>query len=237
MSGSVQLNRYFSARRNGRSMMNAAIEAGIGIGEARLIENDEVRAAAAEDRAPFAAVDVGSAPPPEPQPIPAPEPAPQPKDEDMARPKKSDTPISGEVPKPDFELAAKIYREDIRPAAGKVGEHAQEMSTAYKDIKKKAHIQPQAARAAFRLVDMEEAKRDDYLRSFNGLLRELKIFMPADLVDAAEGKGTIGETVVPIGESRKPKLATIPPAVAGDTDLADGADNTNVDDEHQHAAE
>jgi hypothetical protein len=233
MNGSLQLQRYASARRNGRSMMNAAIEAGIGIGEARLIENDEVRAAAAEDRAPFATIGlfdpVGRTPSP-PQPIPAPEPALQPKEDDMARPKKSDTPINGEVPKPDFELAAKIYREDIRPAMSGVGEHAQEMSTAYKEIKKRAHIQPQAARLAFRLVDMEEAKRDDFLRSFNGLLKELKIFMPADLVDAAEGKGTIGETVVPIGTSTKPKLATIPPAVEGDADLADGADQ-------QHAAE
>jgi hypothetical protein len=232
-TGSLQLRRYRSARRHGRSMMMAAVEAGIGIGEARLIENDEVRAAAVENRQPFANAapvpddaPVAAAPP---QPIPAPEPAPQPKEDDMARGKKKEGTINGEVPKPDFELAARIYREDIRPAAGKVGEHAQEMSTAYKDIKKKAHIQPQAARAAFRLVDMEPAKRDDFLRSFNGLLRELQIFMPADLVDAAEGKGTVGENVVPIGESAKPKLATIPPAVEGDVDLAD--------EDHQHAAE
>lgn len=236
-TGSIQLNRYRSARRNGRSLMMAAVEAGIGIEEARLTDADEAKAALAEGREMWArAAELVAAPTPETaQPIPAPEPAPQPKDEDMARGKKSDTPISGEVPKPDFELAAKIYREDIRPAMSGVGEHAQEMSTAYKEIKKRAHIQPQAARLAFRLVDMEEAKRDDFLRSFNGLLRELKIFMPADLVDAAEGKATIGETVVPIGESRKPKLATIPPAVEGDADLADGADNTT--DEHQHAAE
>lgn len=232
-TGSIQLLRYRSARRNGRSLMMAAVEAGIGIEEARLTDADEAKAALAEGREMWALP--AAEPVPEPQPIPAPEPAPQPKDDDMARKPKSE-PISGEVPKPDFPLAAKIYREDIRPAMSGVGEHAQEMSTAYKEIKKRAHIQPQAARLAFRLVDMEEAKRDDFLRSFNGLLRELKIFMPADLVDAAEGKGTIGETVVPIGESRKPKLATIPPAVEGDVDLADGADTTTTD-EHQHAAE
>jgi hypothetical protein len=232
--GSLQLQRYRSARRNERSMMSAAIEAGIGIGEARLIEADELRTSLAEGRQAFANAepvpDEPVTPQPDPQPIPAPEPAPQPKEDDMARGKKTEGTISGEVPKPDFELAARIYREDIRPAMSGVGEHAQEMSTAYKEIKKRAHIQPQAARLAFRLVDMEEAKRDDFLRSFNGLLKELKIFMPADLVDAAEGKGTIGETVVPIGKSTKPQLATIPPAVEGDTDLADGADQ-------QHAAE
>jgi len=235
MSGSLQLQRYRSARRNGRSMLTAAIEAGIGMEEARLTDADEAKAALAEGREMWAiAADQA---PPEPQSIPAPEPAPQPKEDDMARPKKSGTPINGEVPKPDFALAAKIYREDIRPAAGKVGEHAQEMSTAYKDIKKKAHIQPQAARAAFRLVDMEEAKRDDYLRSFFGLLGELKLFTRTDMVDAAEGKGTIGENVMHFGGSTKPKLATIPPAVKDDADLADGAGNTAADDEHQHAAE
>lgn len=232
--GSLQLRRYRSCRRNGRSMMMAAVESGIGIGEARLIEADELRAAATENRQAFANAepvpDEPVTPQPDPQPIPAPESAPQPKEDDMARTKKTEGVINGEVPPPDFALAVKLYREEIRPAAGRVGENAQEMSTAYKAIKKQAHIQPQAARAAFRLVDMEEAKRDDYLRSFNGLLKELKIFMPADLVDAAEGKGTIGETVVPIGTSAKPKLATIPPAVEGDTDLADGADQ-------QHAAE
>ncbi len=237
-TGSVQLLRYRSARRNGRSLMMAAVEAGIGIEEARLTDADEAKAALAEGREMWAIGEPVASPTPEStQPIPAPEPAPQPKDDDMARgKKKQEGVINGEIPKPDFELAAKIYREDIRPAMSGVGEHAQEMSTAYKEIKKRAHIQPQAARAAFRLVDMEEAKRDDYLRSFNGLLRELKIFMPADLVDAAEGKATIGETVVPIGESLKPKLATIPPAVAGDVDLADGADNAGAD-EQQHAAE
>jgi hypothetical protein len=195
MNGSLQLQRYASARRNGRSMMNAAIEAGIGIGEARLIENDEVRAAAAEDRAPFATIGlfdpVGRTPSP-PQPIPAPEPALQPKEDDMARPKKSDTPINGEVPKPDFELAAKIYREDIRPAMSGVGEHAQEMSTAYKEIKKRAHIQPQAARLAFRLVDDGiEAKRDDFLRSFKGLLERAQDLRARSIWSTqAEGKGT-----------------------------------------------
>lgn len=234
MNGSVQLNRYFSARRNGRSMMNAAIEAGIGIGEARLIENDEVRAAATESRKPFAVTElsdpVGKAPPPpEPQPIPAPEPAPQPKEQTMARGKKSDTPISGEVPKPDFELAVSIYRNDIKPAQSKVGEHAQEMSCAFKEIKKHAHIQPQAAKLAFKLDTMEEAKRDDFLRSFKGLLTALNIFMPVDLVDKAQGNGSVGESVVPIGKRAAPKLATIPPAVEGDADLAD--------EDQQHAAE
>lgn len=147
----------------------------------------------------------------------------------MGRQKKTDSPVSGEVPKPDFDLAVKLYREDIKPAQGKVGEFAQEMSTAYKAIKKQAHIQPAAAKLAFKLDDMEPSKRDDFLRSLNGLLKRLNIFMPADLVDVAEGKGSTSENVVPIGEGARPQLATIPQSDGVDADLAD--------DEHPVAAE
>ena len=114
-----------------------------------------------------------------------------------------------EILKPDFDMARRIYFNDIKPAQGKVGEHAQEMSTAYKEIKNTAHIQPQAAKLAFKLVEMEESKRDDFLRSFRGLLTVFRIFIPADLVDQAKGK--VDESnVIPIGESSRPSLATIP---------------------------
>jgi len=52
--GSIQLQRYRSARRRGASMTLASVESGIALAEARLIENDELEAAAREDRAPFA---------------------------------------------------------------------------------------------------------------------------------------------------------------------------------------
>lgn len=150
------------------------------------------------------------------------------KEPEMPRPKKA-KPISGEVPKPDFELGVKIYREDIKPAKARQAEPGQEMSTAYKEIKKHAHLHPGAAKIVFQLDGMEESKRDDFLRTFSGLLKELRIFMPADLVDVAEGKGEANENVVPIGERAAPTLATIPPE--GDTDLAGG------DDDHAIAAE
>lgn len=127
--------------------------------------------------------------------------------------------VSGEVPKHDFGLAVRIYRQDIKKAASKVGEFNQELSTAYKAIKKNANIQPKAAKLAFSLDDMEEAKRDDFLRSFNGLLKELNIHMPSDLVDQAEGKGP--EPVIP--RRTRPNLAAVPPLSDGvDADLADG---------------
>lgn len=217
--GSLQLQRYLSARRRGATMMTACAESGIGVDEARLIEAD-----IAHDPSMLAPTVATRS-----DPIPAPDPAPTTGDDDMARSRK--TPQVEEVHAPDFALAVRIYRQDIKPAQSKVGEYAQEQSTAYKAIKKRAYIQPQAAKLAFKLDDMEESKRDDFLRSFNGLLKELNIFMPTDLVDAAEGKGGTSDSVVPIGSRQRPQLATIPDGPEGDADLA------GDDDEHPQAAE
>jgi hypothetical protein len=148
----------------------------------------------------------------------------------MASRKPKETPINGEVEKPDFAHAVKLYRETIRPAGAKVGEYNQESSQAYKEIKKIAHVQPAAAKAAFMLDNMEEMKRDDWLRSFNGMLNELRIYMPTDMVDQAEGKGNAHGSVVPVGEVRpKPKLVTMPGGHPDDdSDLVDAADGSNA---------
>lgn len=213
VGGSQQLRRYRIARRDGSTVTTACVLSGISMAEARLIEADDAANPPSEEC--FQLLNT------------APQPAPAQENDTMARPKKQ--PQVEEVHAPDFALAVRLYRQDIKPAQSKVGEHSQEMSEAFKAIKKRAYIQPQAARLAFRLSDMEESKRDDFLRSFNGLLREMKIFMPRDLADIAEGKGTSAENVVPIGDAPKPKLATLPPAPEGDTDLAG--------DEQQEAAE
>jgi hypothetical protein len=232
--GSQQQRIFRRAIRDGRGIMDAAIEAGIGIGEARLIANED-----AANPPPPEAYELLVLPPAValetqveiPLGTPAP-PSASPENVTMGRAKKSE-PAVEQVFTPDYDLAVRLYRQDIRPAIGKVGEHSQEMSTAYKAIKKQAHIQPQAARAAFRLIDMEEAKRDDYLRSFNGLLKALGIFMPVDLVDAAQGKGTVGDSVVPMGQRPRPQLATVPTGPEGDNDLIDAAGG----DDQQQAAE
>lgn len=139
----------------------------------------------------------------------------------MVRAKKKADEVE-QVHSPDFALAVRIFRQDIKPAQAKVGEYAQEQSEAYKAIKKRAYVQPQAARLAFRLDGMEEAKRDDFLRCFNGLLKEMNIFMPVDLVDAAEGKGSTGEAVVPAAQRSRPKLVTVPTGPEAD-DLLESA--------------
>lgn len=199
--GSIQLRAYRIARRDGAGMLAACIVSGVSASEARLIEAEDIR----NPPAPAAFEPI----------TPAPSCATEEKESPMGRPKKVAGTVNGEVPQPDFALAVKIYREDIKPAQSRVGEFAQEQSTAYKAIKKQAHIQPQAAKAVFALLEMEESKRDDYLRCRAGLEAELGISIRTDLVDLAQG----GEkpTARP-----KPKLVTISagPADGSDSDLA-----------------
>lgn len=136
---------------------------------------------------------------------------------------------------PDYALGVRIYRNDIKPATSKAAEFNQEKSEAFKALKKRAHLHPGAAKQAFGLDTMEESKRDHWLRTFNGLLREMNIYMPVDLVDQAEGKGSTGESVVPAGERSKPKLVTVPTGPEADDRLSTAADE--VLEEQAQAAE
>lgn len=138
----------------------------------------------------------------------------------MGRARKQKTEEVEELGQKDFGEAVRIYREEIRPAQARVGEHAQEQSTAYKAIKAKCRIQPSAAKAAFKLAEMEESKRDDYLRCFNGLLERLGVTPRNDLVDAAEGKGEAGAP-----KSAPPlKLVTVPTGPEADDALLGAAE-------------
>lgn len=123
----------------------------------------------------------------------------------------------GEIKAKDFDKAHSLYMNDIKPARSKASEFMQEISTAFKAVKKLCHIQPGAMKAAVKLIEMEEAKRDDWLRGFNGYLRKAGIDPdPKDLVDAMSG-----------GEDRyarpKPSLVTVPTGTGDETDLADAA--------------
>lgn len=184
--GSRQLREFRIAMRDGASMEAAADRAGISITEANLI----LEADRADPPPPECYLPIGTST--------------VMKENDMAKAKSK--PISGEIPKPDFKLAVKYYREDIRPAQAKVGEYAQEQSTAYKAIKKTAHVNPGAAKLAFKLNDMEDAKRDDFLRSLYGLMAELKIGISADLVDQMSEDDA---PRMPVTERPAPSLATV----------------------------
>jgi hypothetical protein len=130
----------------------------------------------------------------------------QPKETTMARGRKKQEEKVEVVGKPDFERAIQLYREDIRPAQAKVGEYAQEQSTAYKEIKKGCNIHPGAAKLAFKLDQMEDAKRDDFLRSLYGLMAALKIGISADLVDQM---GDDEAPRMPVAERQTPGLMAL----------------------------
>lgn len=118
----------------------------------------------------------------------------------MARPKKDQDENIEREDKKDFARASKIYRNDIKPAVSKAAEFMQESSTAYKAIKKECSIQPSAAKFVFKLVEMEDSKRDDFLRCVEGLMAEMGIDWPHDLMDMAEGKAAPAD---------RPQLATV----------------------------
>lgn len=150
----------------------------------------------------------------------------QSQENDMARTarKPKDDDEGGVIHAKDFDKAISLFKNDIKPAQAKVGEHAQEQSTAFKAIKKLCHIQPAAAKAAFKLFDMEDAKREDWLRAFNGLIEKLGIGIKPDLVDqmqSGENKGP-----APVQSNRpRPTLVTVPQSDGTETDLADAAND------------
>ena len=131
-----------------------------------------------------------------------------------------------EIKSMDFAGAVRVYREDIKKAVSKVGEHSQELSTAYKHIKKQCGISSKAAKLAFQLDGMEDFKRDDFLRALNGLMTELGIFMPTDMIDVANG-AVAGESAIPTGNRVKPRLVTV--GTGDETDLADAAEIDEFD--------
>lgn len=129
-------------------------------------------------------------------------------------PKEDDT---GEIKVKDFAKAVSLYRNDIKPARSKASEFMQEISTAFKAVKSLCHIQPSAMKAAIKVVELEEAKREDWLRGFNGYLREAGIDPdPKDLVDAMGGGSP----------PARPKVQLVTmglPSDGSETDLSDAA--------------
>lgn len=185
--GSQQLRLFRREVRDGASIEAAALAAGMSLGEARLHYD----------------ADLADPPPPEAfEPITRATCA-QPKEPDMARTaRKPPEDGGGEIKTKDFALAVRLYRQDIKKAASEAASQMQSVGEAYKAIKKTAHIQPQAAKLAFKLDAMEEARRDDFLRCLTGLLKELNIPLQSnDLVDQAERQTK---------PRPKPQLVTIP---------------------------
>lgn len=131
----------------------------------------------------------------------------------MARAAKKLDDDTDEVKVKDFDRAKELYYNDIKPAKSKAAEQMQEASTAYKAVKKECHIQPSAMKAAVKVIEMEDAKSEDWLRCFNGILRAHNIDPdPKDMVDMMHGDD---------GYARpRPTLVTVPESDGVDADLA-----------------
>jgi hypothetical protein len=200
VTGSINLQRFRRAIAEGQTLEASCEISGLSLEEGRLT----------------LAADAADPPPAETTPQVSPR-----KETDMARGAAKTKPIDGEEVKPDADLAARLYQEDIRPAQSKVSEHSQEMSTAYKKIKKEGHIPSWAAKLAFKLKEMEEAKRDHGLRGLFALLDKFNMMPRNDLVDAAQGKGTVGQRP-------KPNLVAVPKGPADDSDLSGDADEKSA---------
>lgn len=112
----------------------------------------------------------------------------QPQEPDMAD---NDDDEVTELKQMDFAKAKRLYEADIHPEKTQAASHQQSVGEAYKLIKKDCHIQPQAAKVAFKIFEMEEAHGDDFLRGLAGLVNEMSgrtvlTFHGGDLVDMAE---------------------------------------------------
>jgi hypothetical protein len=134
----------------------------------------------------------------------------------MARAKLKPGDTDGEIKQKDFAQAVLLYRGDIKKANTDAATSNGDASAAYKEIKKGCHIQPDAARKGFRLMDrVEDAKRDDWFRGFVGIVNEMAgrtvlTFHDTDMVDAMERP--------------KPQLVTVPISNGTERDLVDAAD-------------
>ncbi|MEA3044554.1 MAG: hypothetical protein QOH47_2392 [Sphingomonadales bacterium] len=221
---SIQEQKYLLARFVEKlSLSDAAFEAGIEEAEAKLIDQAVARGElrAPSPLQPGAAViplHAGKVPT-QAEPSPAapsrlldaitPPDAGAPFNEgENAMPRGKAQPKVEEIVAPDFQRAVKIFRQDIKPANEKSGEHAQAASTAYKAIKKECHVNTRAAKFVFQLVGESEEKRNDVLRSFRGLLREMNIGITDDLVSRAEGEDA-GAAIIPLAERQTPELVTV----------------------------
>lgn len=191
--------------RDGASVEAASDLSGIPIGEARLHH----------------AADLKDPPPPECFELIGPTQKEDPMARTARKPKDDDT---GEIKPKDFAQAKRLYFADVKPARTAQGEAMKDASDAFKSIKKDCLIQTSAARAVFRLVELEDAKRDDWIRGFVGLLAEFNIPLQSnDLVDRAEA---------PPAKPR-PHLVPVGDHPADDSDLANGGDG----DEFEEASE
>lgn len=130
----------------------------------------------------------------------------------MARPRKSEDErksgtITAEVPKPDFERGIRVLTADLNPLTEKSAKIRGDQAAAWKVIESECHLNKKAAKQFHALMRMDQELRDDWFRTFQGLLETSGIGITRDLVDQAEG--TEQKPIVPVVDKAVPELATL----------------------------
>lgn len=138
----------------------------------------------------------------------------------MARPKKKADDDAGEVKVKDPAFAKKLYFHDIKPARSKASEHMQEISTAKKAVKKRAHFQSVSFDVATKLHEMEDAKKEDAIRGLVLMVNELEertvlTCHYEDMVDMMQAGDSYARP--------KPDLSLVTLSDGTETDLSDAA--------------
>lgn len=202
--GSQQLRLYRRARRDGATVATACVASGISMSEARLIEVEDAKSPPPPEAYELLYDPAAqTAPPPEKDQTMATQPTDQPR---RGRGKKQDEPKVEEVQQPDFERAVRVLKGDIGPAEEKNAKSRGDLSAAWKVIEDECHVNKKAAKDVNRLAGMSEELRDDYLRSFYGMMQQMGLGISRDLVDQM---GDGDAPTMPVAERTAPTLHTV----------------------------
>lgn len=129
----------------------------------------------------------------------------------MARGKKSADDhggaVNGELPAPDFEKAIRVMSNDLNPLTERGAKLRGDQSAAWKVIESDCHCNKKAAKSFHSIMRMDPELRDDWFRTFRGLLTASGIGITRDLVDQAQGNDDA--PIIPVVDADRPELATM----------------------------
>ena len=113
----------------------------------------------------------------------------------------------GAIEQPDFERALKVINHDLNPLTEESAKVRGDQAAAWKTIEKDCHCNKKAAKVFHSLKRMDPELRDDWFRTFTGLLEASGIGISRDLVDEAEGAPS--KPIVPVVDRVRPELVTV----------------------------
>lgn len=113
-----------------------------------------------------------------------------------------------EIQAPDFAAALRCMNVSVRPAEEKNAGSRGDLFGAWKTIEKDYHCNKPAAKTFYKLFGMSAEARDDFLRTFYGLMKTAHIGISQDLVDRMEESDAPEMPIVP-SDGTQDGLATL----------------------------